>query len=61
MAKYYIQDGDKCWIGGTCLRKDSSAPGEWIFEGTNDDMYYNGEIVNIDKNGYYIKKDEDTK
>lgn len=62
MEKQYIEDGTKCWIGGIYLIRDKASKGGFIYDGSQDeDMYYDGKIVNYDteKEEFYIDVNTD--
>jgi len=53
--RVYLQPGDTCYIGGTALTRQKGVEGGWLFEGSDDDMYFNGHLVEWDeeKEEYY--------
>jgi len=64
MAKRIIKRGDDVFATGVFLRRDPSVNGGWVVMSFEDDIYFDGKIVNktqIDENSveYFTGDDEE--
>jgi hypothetical protein len=53
----YLQDGDRVYTTGAWLIYDQEK-NTFVFDGIEDDTYFDGEFVNYDEHGQpYIERD----